>query len=199
MHVNDCANPSILIMKSVPLRIFLGIACIWLFVAVVVWGIRGARPTPAKLADYLEQNQLVESTSASRESIIDRVVNDLNRMDFDQRREVQRSPELRGFVESLETAEREDFVDRTLPEGFRQMMLAFNRMEPAQRKRYVDRALADLESMDGETPGPEADTALSQKIVEEGLQSFYSDASAEVKLDFAPLLEQIQRNLQRTR
>jgi len=186
-------------MRSMPLRIVIGICCIWLMVAAVVWGIRSARPTPEKLVSFLERNQIADAPTSSRRRIIDRVVNDLNRLDFDQRRELQRSPGLRAFLEALETPERDDFVDRTLPEGFRQMMVAFNKMEPSRRKRYVDRALADLERMDGRESDQENDPALSQKIVEEGLQAFYSEASAEVKLDFAPLMEQLQRNLQGAR
>jgi hypothetical protein len=35
-----------------------------------------------------------------------------------------------------------------------------------------------------------------QKIVDQGLKSFYSEASAETKMDLAPVIEQMQRNLQ---
>jgi hypothetical protein len=33
-------------------------------------------------------------------------------------------------------------------------------------------------------------------MIDQGLQSFYSDASAVTKMDLAPLIEQIQKNLQ---
>ena len=35
-----------------------------------------------------------------------------------------------------------------------------------------------------------------RKMIDQGFQSFYSDASAETKMDLAPLIEQIQKNLQ---
>ena len=35
-----------------------------------------------------------------------------------------------------------------------------------------------------------------QKMVEQGLRSYYSDATADVKMDLAPLIEQMQKNLQ---
>ena len=37
---------------------------------------------------------------------------------------------------------------------------------------------------------------MSQRVIDQGLKSFYSDASADTKLDLAPLIEQMQRNLQ---
>jgi hypothetical protein len=34
-----------------------------------------------------------------------------------------------------------------------------------------------------------------QKIVVQGMTAFYEDANAEVKMDFAPVIEQIQQSL----
>jgi hypothetical protein len=41
--------------------------------------------------------------------------------------------------------------------------------------------------------------ANAQKMIDQGFRAFYSDASAETKMDVAPLIEQIQRNLQNVR
>ena len=38
-----------------------------------------------------------------------------------------------------------------------------------------------------------------QKMLSQGMDSFYSEASADVKLDFAPVIEQIQRATQNMR
>ncbi|MCG8508170.1 MAG: hypothetical protein MI741_02975, partial [Rhodospirillales bacterium] len=38
-----------------------------------------------------------------------------------------------------------------------------------------------------------------QRIVDEGFHSLMSEASAEAKLDLAPLIEQMQRQIERTR
>ena len=35
-----------------------------------------------------------------------------------------------------------------------------------------------------------------QKIIDQGFRSFYGEASAETKMDVAPLIEQLQKNLQ---
>ena len=44
--------------------------------------------------------------------------------------------------------------------------------------------------------GQEAPDRNTQKIIDQGLKSFYSEASADTKMDVAPILEQMQRNLQ---
>jgi len=38
--------------------------------------------------------------------------------------------------------------------------------------------------------------ANAEKMINQGLKSFYSEASAETKMDLSPLLEQMQKNLQ---
>lgn len=178
------------------------IVLIWSIAAVVVWGARSARATPEKLADYISQNPIADAPPAERIRIIQRVTSDLNRLDFEQRRSVQRSSGLRELFEDLTPTEKEDFVEATLPEGFRQMMLAFNKMDPERRQTYVDRALSDLErrdESDGDPEVPEFDREATQKIIDQGLQAFYSEASADVKLDFAPVIERLQDALQSRR
>lgn len=176
---------------------------IWAVAAVVVFFARSAKPDPARLVVYLQENSVEELSAAQRTKVLDRVINDLNRMNFEQRRELQRTPALRNFFEQLPGEEKEVFLERTLPEGFRQVMIAFNEMEPERRKRLVERALADIDQAQsegrlGEAP-PEIDAAMTQKIIDEGLQAFYSDASADVKLDLAPVIERIQESLQSMR
>jgi hypothetical protein len=176
---------------------------IWGVASVVVFFARSAQPDPARLAAYLEENPVEELGATQRTRVLDRVINDLNRMNFEQRRELQRTPALRNFFEQLPGDEKEVFLERTLPEGFRQMMIAFNEMQPDRRKRLVERALADIEQAQsdgriGAAP-PEVDAAMTQKIIDEGLQAFYSEASADVKMDLAPVIERIQESLQSMR
>jgi hypothetical protein len=91
------------------------------------------------------------------------------------------------------------FLDLTVPEGFKQMMEALNKMERDKRKRFVERTLNEMRR-DETIPEAERERFLedpnTQKIIDQGLKSFYSDASAETKMDVAPILEQMQRNLQ---
>ena len=69
-------------------------------------------------------------------------------------------------------------------------------MDPVRRKQIVDQALARMKEHEGQGPPPGADSNVAQHVIDQGLKSFYRDANADVKLDLAPLIEQMQRNLQ---
>jgi hypothetical protein len=135
-------------------------------------------------------------SSKDREREMNAVAEQLNALSYDERREVRMSKKLDEFFRLLSPAEQLRFLDLTLPTGFKQMMEAFNKMEPEKRKRFVEKALADMQKNEGDGNAPPPDDAHVQKIVQEGLRSFYSDASADAKMDLAPLIEQMQKNLQ---
>jgi hypothetical protein len=180
---------------------------LWIKAAVVlvlVWGIaagaiywaRSARVTPETLAKYIETHSMEGRTGNDRSRVLDTVANQLNQLDFEQRREMRMGRKLDKFFRSLTPQEQSEFLDRTLPTGFRQFMQSLNKMERAQRKQFVEKALRDMEERGGgERPQGEPDK-LGQKIIDEGFKSYYREASAETKMDIAPLLEQMQRNMQ---
>jgi hypothetical protein len=168
---------------------------IWAVAAVAIWASRSASPTPEKLKAYVESHLLTGLGDAQRAKIIENTAAQLNSLTFDQRRELRESGAVRGFFESLTAAERARFLDLTLPEGFRQMMSALNKMNPEKRQKLVQRALDDLRKN-----APQSAERVHEddvkKIVAQGVSSFYEEANADVKLDFAPVLEELQRNLQ---
>jgi hypothetical protein len=134
--------------------------------------------------------------ASRRAKAIERMEGMLNRLSFEERHKVDRAGTTRAFFKQLMPDEQVAFMDATLPTGFKQLMESFNKMDPAKRKQILDRALADMKKHEGEAPPPNVDDRLSQKMVEHGLHAVYTDANADVKLDLAPLIEQMQRNLQ---
>ncbi|MFV0338845.1 MAG: hypothetical protein ACK5LK_11465 [Chthoniobacterales bacterium] len=175
---------------------------IWSLAASVAYFAKNAQASPEKLVTYLKANPLDQTNDNTRQKTIEQMIRQVNRLDFEDRQTLRRSPELRKFFSDLKPEERDYFIEQTMPEGFRQMMLAFNQMEPAKRKRFVDRAIADIEAAEAKSEGVlpnEIDRAEAQKIIDQGLQTFYTESSAEVKLDFAPVIERIQQSLQSMR
>ena len=91
--------------------------------------------------------------------------------------------------------EQDQYLDRTLPQGFEQMMQAINEMSREQRRALVNEALRDMnEEIARGTPRRE-DLPM-QRIIDEGMRSYLSDASAEAKLDLQPLIQRMQAVLQ---
>ncbi len=68
-------------------------------------------------------------------------------------------------------------------------------MDPLKRKQFVNAALERMKEHPGGLP-PGADSNIAQHVIDQGLKSFYSEADADVKLDLAPLVEQMQLNLE---
>ena len=175
------------------------LVAIWGMAALVIWVSRSASPTPEKLKSYIESHPIIAGLGdAGRARIIEKTAVQLNSLTFEQRRELRESGAVRGFFESLTPPERARFLDLTLPEGFRQVMSALNKMAPEKRQKLVQRVLDDLKKN-----APQSAERIHEdevkKIVGQGVSSFYENANADVKLDFAPVLEELQRNLQSPR
>jgi hypothetical protein len=173
-------------------------AAIWIVAGMVIFFLRAARPTPDSVARFIESEPLANVATNKRLEVIDQVANQINRLDFEQRQELRKTLGDRRFFESLTEDEQIYFLERTLPEGFRQLMLALNKMTPGRREKIVKRAMEDLERDSPEVAERIGDER-ARKFLSEGLESFYEDASAEVKLDFAPVIERLQRETQNLR
>ena len=174
---------------------------IWAVVGGVIYFARGSQPTPESIAKYIDTHSLEGRGPRERRKIIESVADQLNRLGYEDRRETrsQRRPD--NFFKLLTPEEQGYFLDRTLPTGFTQMMEALNKMTPEKRKQFVNKALADMKKREGEERPEDGEKldANAQRIIDQGFRSFYSDASAEVKMDVAPLIEQLQKNLQGAR
>jgi len=184
-------------MRPIWIKAALLLLFAWLVAGLVIWGARRARPTPETVIRYADEHSVSGKSAADRERIMRGLADRLNHLEYEQRQQVRVSRRLDAFFKTLTPEERSKFLDLTLPAGFRQMMDAFNKMDPAKRKSFVDHALVQMKERGDEgRPAPALDDPNVKKIVEQGLHSFYSDASADTKMDLAPLIEQMQKNLQ---
>jgi len=168
------------------------LAAVWLVAGGIILVTKALRPTPESLVAYVRRHPLEGLSPGERTKVLDRVAAQLNALDFDQREQLRKLRGDRQFFSQLSPEERNHFVDLTLPEGFRQLMIALNKMKPEQRKKIVQRALDDIEKQNPEL-NDRLDRADVQKVLSQGMDSFYQNASVEVKLDFAPVIERIQQ------
>ena len=174
---------------------------IWAVTGGVIYWARSVRPTPETVMRYLDEHPMANAAPEARAKTLEKVAKQLNQLAYEERREVRMSKKLDAFFRALPPNDQARFLDLTLPTGFKQMMDALNKMTPEKRKQFVDKALADMKKHEGDASPEDQRTldANSQKIIDQGFRAFYSDASAETKMDVAPLIEQIQRNLQNIR
>jgi len=177
------------------IKVFAVLVLVWAVAGGVILALRAARPSAETFAALIEKNQLAGLSDAKRAAVIDEAADQLNRLNYEEREKLRRLKMDHRLFEQMNEAERRAFLEKTLPEGFRQMMLALNEMKPEERKKIVQRALDNIERDSPEIAGRIQDKD-AQKVIAEGLGAFYDEANAEVKLDFAPVIEQLQRATQ---
>ena len=171
------------------------LAALWLAVGGMVMWVHGKKPTPERVAAYVKANPIEGRSSSERMKIIEAVASQVNRVEFEQRREMDRQRKLESFWAGLTPAERMHYIDLVMPKGFKQMMENFNKMEPAKRKKLVQHAVEELRSHSDEQPPRDVTEEQMRKIVNQGLKAFYSDATIEAKMDALPFLEQLEQTI----
>jgi len=173
------------------------IAAVWLLAAVVIHFARSSQPTAASVTAFVHSTDLASLQGDARARAIQRMEDMVNRISFEERQQLDRERISRNFFDQLTPDEQGAYLDATLPTGFKQLMESFNKMDPVKRKQIVNQALERMKEHEGEGPPPgAAQSNLAQHVIDQGLKSFYQDANADVKLDLAPLVEQMQRNLE---
>lgn len=172
-------------------RCAFGLAAVWTVALLAIFAIEQSRPTPKKFIAYVAEHPLQGLDAARRAATIERTAKLLNGLSFEQRRELKETQALRTFFTQLTSAERSRFIDLTVPEGFHQMIAALNQMEPAERKRLVQRTVQNLRTHRAEADLLSADEDI-QRLVSQGFSTFDREADVQVKLDFAPLIEEVQ-------
>lgn len=179
------------------IKTLLLLAAAWLIAGGVIWWARAARPTPDSVVRYANEHSPEGRSQPAREEALRGLASRLNQLEYEQRQQVRVQRRLDSFFRQLTPEERLEFVDLTAPAGFHQMMEAFNKMDPDKRRTFVERALAQMKEREEEGTGPlPPDDPNVKKMIEHGMHAFYADASADTKMDLAPLIEQMQKNLQ---
>lgn len=191
--------------KQYVLPCVLTLAVIW----ATALGLKGwAHSRQASAEAVIARAASVESLEAlpseKRRLHLQALADEVNRLSFEERRQLALRRGLDATFEQMNDAERQAFLDRTLPQGFAQIIEVFNRMTPEERRAAVDRALDDLrqaEAQATETDWSRARARLEdgslQRVVEQGFQAYLQTANAETKLALAPVIEQIQQNVRR--
>ena len=184
-------------MRPLWIKAAVSLAALWLVVGGIMMWARSVKPSPESVAKYMDTHPLEGRAPDDRKKVIDNVADQLNRLGYEERRETRMEKRPDTFFKNLTPDEQTYFIDRTVPDGFKQMMEAINNMTPEKRAKFVSRAIDDMRKMreEGGEPPPKLDDPNVQKIMTVGLKSFYSDASPEAKMDLAPLIEEMQRNL----
>jgi hypothetical protein len=159
-----------------------------------------ARMQHANFADWSGQQSPSDAAEAKRrEKELREIAEVVNRLDFQEREKNRENRAGDAFFRKLSPGEKSLFIDLTVMESMNRFMESIDAMPPAQRRKFVEQGLREIEQ--GRTKeemarAEELGADLLEKISKEGMRAYFEKSSTDTKLDLAPLMEAINETMQ---
>ncbi|HLH54587.1 MAG TPA: hypothetical protein VKY92_13320 [Verrucomicrobiae bacterium] len=165
-----------------------------------------SRVTVERVRAYVQAVDLSRLSPEERRKALRKLADMLNALSLEERQKARLERLTWEWFGQMTEDEKATFIEATMPTGFKQMLASFEQLPEDKRRKTVDDALRRLrdtqnrirtaESEDGQpvTKGPPVlSDELQAKIRTIGLNTFYSQSSAQTKAELAPVLEELQR------
>lgn len=180
---------------------------IWFAAWAGHWYFDHIKMTADKVHAYVESVDFAKLTGDARAREIKKLEDKLNALSYEERQRLRAEHLINDWFAQMTEDEKSQFIEATMPTGFKQMLGAFEQLPEDQRRRAVDNALKNLRTANQRastnglaagngTNSPPISPELEVKIRTIGLNSFYSQSSAETKAELAPVLEELQRTME---
>jgi hypothetical protein len=187
----------------------IALVAVWL----CAWGgyeiSKHSRMTADKIRAFVDGVDLHSLTGSARAQAIRDLADKINRLSPEERRSARLDNIWAKWFAEMTEDEKATFLEATMPSGFKQMLASFEQQPEDKRHRAVTNAierLKDAREMSQSdynkktkpqgTNQPVISVDLKKKIAVIGLKTVYSDSSAQTKAELAPLLEEIQKNME---
>lgn len=167
------------------------------------------RMTAEKVRAYLAGTDLSKLSGDARAKALQRLEDMINALSPEERRSARLGHLWRDWFADMTEDEKSAFLDATMPSGFKQMLTSFEQLPEQKRKQALDNAIKSLQAARNASPeeyqkstnsvstnAPVLSEDLQKQLAVIGLKSVYSDGSAAAKAELAPLLEEIQKNME---
>jgi hypothetical protein len=184
----------------------LAVVAIWLVAMIGYAIVQNRKITEEKVRAYAASVDLSKLSGDARARAIQRLEDMLNALSLEERRKSRLDRLAWSWFNQMTEAEKADFIEATMPTGFKQMITAFEQLPDDKRKQTIDDAMRRLREDRGGPglgPGrgrrqgtngpPPLSDELQAKVRTIGLKTFYSQSSAQTKAELAPLLDELQR------
>jgi hypothetical protein len=189
---------------------------IWVFAMAGHWYLESLKMTADKVRAYMESVDFARLTGDARAGAIKELEDELNALPYEERQRLRLQHLIDTWFNEMTEEEKGQFIAATMPTGFKQMINSFEQLPEEKRRRLIDNTLNNLRNSDARpmrrfqnsTNAPAAGTntnapiispELEAKIRNIGLQTFYSQSSAETKAELAPVLEELQHQMENGR
>jgi hypothetical protein len=204
---------------------------IWVLAMAGHWCLESLKMTADKVRAYMESVDFASLTGEARANAIKELEDKLNALPYQERQRLRLQHQINGWFNEMTEEEKAQFVEATMPTGFKQMINAFEQLPDDKRRRLIDNTLNNLRNADnrplrswqnstnsfaggtnsfadsmgntnapaGSTNAPIISPELEAKIRNIGLNTYYSQSSAETKAELAPVLEELQHQMENGR
>lgn len=180
---------------------------VWVVAWAGQWYLGHLKMTADKVRAYMESVDFAHLTGEARAKALKELEDKLNALSYEERQHLRAEHLINDWFAQMTEEEKAQFIDATMPTGFKQMLGAFEQLPEEKRHKMVDDALKNLRNANQRaatnglvaqngTNGPPISPELEAKIRTIGLNSFYSQSSAETKAELAPVLEELQRTME---
>lgn len=178
---------------------------IWSLAMMGHWYFESRKITADKVHAYVGSVDFGRLGGPAREKALKRLEDMLNALSYQERQRLREQRLMNAWFGQMTEDEKTQFVETTLPAGFKQMINAFEQLPEDKRRHVIDDALKNLRAGNTQPVGgpqggtngpPPISPELEAKIRTIGLKAFYSQSSAQTKAEAAPLLEEMQRQME---
>ena len=181
-------------MRPTWTKIILVVAGLWVVVGGFLWWLNARKPTAEQIVQYVETNPLEGKSEAERKAIIERVAEQVNKLEAEERQQARPNRSLENFWRSLSAAEKGHYFSLVVPRGLQVAIERFNTLPPDRQKREIEKAVKQMRENANQDLPEDFDPELAKKFVDEGLKTFYRDGTIEAKMNALPLLEELEKN-----
>lgn len=185
-----------------------GLVVIWTVAVSGFYIAKNAKVTAEKVRTYVASVDLNKLNAAARAKALEDLAKQINALSLEERQQLRLERTAYQWFEQMTEEEKAGFIEATMPTGFKQMITAFEELPKDRRRRTIDEALKRLRETSSRLPGgqdvmrggtnePPISEELQARVRAIGLKSFYSESSAQTKAELAPVLEELQRVMER--
>ncbi|MBM3877840.1 MAG: hypothetical protein FJ386_14190 [Verrucomicrobia bacterium] len=187
------------------------LAVVWAVAMAVYLYAKAQKVTAEKVAAQVAKTELAKLSAEERRKALRKLAAMLNSLQVDERRVARAEADWDRLVREMTEEERLEFLESTLPSGVKQMLTNFEQLPPDRRKRILGDSLKRLQEArdnpevrermqsEGRQPGPPLSEEAQKRLTQVGLNTFYTQSSAQSKAELAPLIEELQRAMQQGR
>jgi hypothetical protein len=150
-------------------------------------------------------------SGAARNAALLELEDKVNGLTLEERRKWWLSGLWRKWFDRMTEDEKGQYIEATLPTGLKQVLSAFERLPDPTRSQAIDDAMRQLkathhlvtdhepghtESMYGTNTEPVLSADLENRARMVGFKTFYVESSPQTKAELAPLVEELQHQLE---